>query len=49
MIGVPVVIGRNGIEKIVEIELTEDEKAKFEASADAVRKVNQILTETGAI
>ena len=49
MIGVPVVIGRDGIEKIVEIELTEDEKAKFEASADAVRKVNQILTETGAI
>ena len=49
MIGVPVVIGRNGIEKIVEIELTEDEKAKFVASADAVRKVNQILTDTGAI
>ncbi len=32
-IGVPAIIGRNGIEKVVEIELTETEKTAFEASA----------------
>ena len=49
MIGVPAVIGRKGIEKIVKIDLTAEEKAAFEASADAVRKVNQVLYETNAI
>ncbi|MFI3279607.1 MAG: malate dehydrogenase, partial [Rikenellaceae bacterium] len=44
-IGVPAVIGRNGIEKIVELELNEDEKAKFVASADAVRATNNVLYE----
>ena len=43
MIGVPVVLGKNGIERIVEIELTEDEKAKFAASEAAVRKTNAVL------
>ena len=42
-------IGRKGIEKIVKIDLTKEEQAQFEASAAAVRKVNQILTDTGAI
>ena len=41
--GVPVILGRNGIEKIVELPLNEEEKAKFKASADAVRKVNGAL------
>ena len=49
MIGVPVVLGKNGIERIVEIELTEDEKAKFAASEAAVRKTNAVLYETGLI
>ncbi len=49
MIGVPVVLGKNGIERIVEIELTEDEKAKFAASEAAVRKTNSILYETGIL
>lgn len=44
-IGVPAVIGRNGIEKIVEIELTADEKAKFAASAKAVKEMNDVLYE----
>lgn len=48
-IGVPVILGRNGIEKIVEIELTDSEKAAFEASAAAVRKVNNILKETNIL
>ena len=36
-IGVPVVIGKNGIEKIVEIELNDSEKAAFDKSCGAVR------------
>ncbi|HET8861320.1 malate dehydrogenase [Marivirga sp.] len=42
-IGVPAIIGRNGIEKIVEIELDDAEKAKLKESADAVRKTNDLL------
>ena len=42
-IGVPVVLGRNGIEKIVELDLNEEEKALFAASAAAVRKTNAAL------
>ena len=37
--GVPVVIGAGGVEKIVEIELTADEKAMLEKSAAAVREL----------
>lgn len=48
-IGVPVVLGKNGVEKIVDIKLTEDEQAKFNASADAVRKTNGVLAELGLI
>lgn len=39
-LGAPVILGKNGIEKIVEIELNDAEKAKFKESADAVRVVN---------
>jgi len=48
-IGVPVVLGKKGIEKIVKVELTKEEQAAFEASADAVRKVNGALYEIGAL
>ncbi len=42
-VGVPVVIGANGVEKIVEIELNAEEKAAFNKSAEAVRAlVNNI-------
>ena len=44
-IGVPTVIGRNGAERVVELELTAEEKELFEKSAEAVRKTNAILTE----
>ena len=47
--GVPVILGKNGIEKIVELPLNEAEKAAFKASADAVRKVNGALKEVGAL
>ena len=42
-IGVPVLIGRNGIEKIVEIDLSDSEKSELSASAEAVRKTNDLL------
>jgi malate dehydrogenase len=42
-IGVPAIIGKNGIEEIVEIELDDAEKAKMRESADAVRKTNDLL------
>jgi malate dehydrogenase len=42
-LGVPVVIGRNGWEKIVELDLNEAEKAAFAKSADAVRNMNDVL------
>ena len=39
-IGVPCIIGKNGVESIVDIALNADEKAKFAKSADAVRAMN---------
>jgi malate dehydrogenase len=42
-IGVPVVLGRNGIEKILEIELTADEKALLAESAAGVKETNSDL------
>jgi malate dehydrogenase len=42
-LGVPVVIGKNGWEKIVELDLNDDEKALFVKSADAVRNMNSVL------
>ncbi|MGL5262900.1 MAG: malate dehydrogenase, partial [Bacteroides sp.] len=41
--GVPVILGRNGIEEIVELPLNEAEKEAFKASAAAVRAVNSSL------
>ena len=38
-VGVPVKLGRNGIEKIIEIELTGQEKAALQGSADAVKEL----------
>ncbi|MEE3999674.1 malate dehydrogenase [Tenacibaculum sp. FZY0031] len=43
-IGVPVVLGKNGIEKIVEINLSEEEKAALTSSAKAVKNNNTALT-----
>jgi malate dehydrogenase len=43
-IGVPVKLGAGGIEEIVELELTDDERTALEASAAAVRDVVSVLT-----
>jgi malate dehydrogenase len=37
-VGVPVVLGAGGVEKIIEIDLTEKEKAAFAKSVASVRK-----------
>jgi malate dehydrogenase len=42
-LGVPVVIGKNGWEKILPLELTETEQAMFNKSAEAVRSMNEVL------
>mgnify|MGYP001052190490 FL=1 len=42
-IGVPVKIGANGVEEIVEIELTDSEKEELASSAEAVSKTNGLL------
>jgi malate dehydrogenase len=42
-LGVPVIIGKNGWEKIIDYKLTEDEQAAFNKSADAVRNMNAVL------
>ena len=48
-IGVPVVIGKSGWEKIVEIDLNESQKELFAKSADAVRSTNSVLKEMNLI
>jgi malate dehydrogenase len=47
--GVPVILGKNGMDVIIEWQLKEEEKAKFAASAAAVRATNAALTEVGAL
>ena len=41
--GVPVVLGRQGLEKIIEIELTEEERRAFESSTEEVKNMIKIL------
>ncbi len=38
-VGVPVVLGQNGMERVIEIELTDEERVAFDHSADAVREL----------
>jgi malate dehydrogenase len=38
-VGVPVVLGAGGMERVFEVELTASERAAFDASADAVREL----------
>ena len=42
-IGVPVILGKEGIEEIVELELGEEEKSLLQESASAVKKTNELL------
>ncbi|MSO80975.1 MAG: malate dehydrogenase [Alphaproteobacteria bacterium] len=47
-VGVPVVIGAGGVERIVEVTFTAEEKAAFDASVDAVRKLVAVTKEIQA-
>lgn len=44
-VGVPVVLGKNGIEKIVDVKLNEEEQKLFDASVAAVRTMNAALAD----
>ncbi|SDT09906.1 malate dehydrogenase (NAD) [Mucilaginibacter mallensis] len=46
---VPVILGKNGWEKIVDFKLSDSEQSEFNKSADAVRNMNQVLSDTGVI
>lgn len=48
-LGVPVIIGRNGWEKIIDYKLNEEEQAALNKSADAVRSMNAVLKEMGLV
>lgn len=43
---VPVILGKNGWEKILDFKLTDEEQATFNKSADAVRAMNNVLAES---
>ncbi len=42
-LGVPTILGKDGIEQVIELELTSQEKAALDKSADAVREVMRVL------
>ena len=43
-VGVPAIIGKGGIEKVVEIQLNEEEKEMFDKSVESVRQLNAIAS-----
>jgi malate dehydrogenase len=47
-LGVPVILGKNGIEKIIELDLNADEKKLLEESAVAVKGVMDVLDNMNA-
>ncbi|HEX4148695.1 MAG TPA: malate dehydrogenase, partial [Pirellulales bacterium] len=46
-VGVPVVLGAGGVERIIELELTSQERADFQKSVDAVKELVAIMAKTG--
>jgi malate dehydrogenase len=46
-LGVPVILGKNGIEKVIELDLDKEEKALLESSRKAVREVMDVLEKLG--
>lgn len=46
-VGVPVIIGKNGVEKIIELELNATEKEAFEGSVESVKKLIEDLEKLG--
>lgn len=48
-VGVPVILGKNGIEKIIELHLNDDEKALLSKSAEAVKEVCDVLDNMNSV
>ena len=46
-VGVPVKLGKEGVEEIVEIELSDQERADLQSSADAVRELVDAMAALG--
>jgi len=46
-LGVPVVLGKNGVERVIELDLNNEEKALMEGSRKAVREVMDVLDKLG--
>jgi malate dehydrogenase len=46
-LGVPVVLGKNGVEKIIELDLNDEEKTLLESSRKSVREVMDVLEKIG--
>ncbi|MGP4071278.1 malate dehydrogenase [Piscibacillus sp. B03] len=44
-LGVPTILGGNGLEEVIELDLTEEEKAQLDKSADSVKNVMKVLAE----
>lgn len=48
-LGVPIIIGKNGVEKILPMSLDEEDQQRLNESADAVQKMNNVLKDTGVL
>ena len=46
-IGVPVILGANGVEKVIELELTDEEQAGFQQSLEAVNELVEAMANLG--
>jgi malate dehydrogenase len=42
-VGVPVILGSGGVERVVQLELTVEEKAAFQKSVDAVKELVKVM------
>jgi malate dehydrogenase len=46
-LGVPVIIGKGGVERIIEVELDEEERGMLKKSVDSVQKVVDVVKAAG--
>jgi malate dehydrogenase len=46
-LGVPVILGKNGVERVIELDLNKEEKVLMESSRKAVREVMDVLDKLG--
>ena len=47
-VGVPVKLGAGGMEQVMEIQLTDDEKAALQGSADSVKELVEVMNKARA-